>query len=189
MGGAQESARGGGEGRGERGQAEEHAGEAAGSGQRRRLRVQVGPPDERGRQEEEDQAGPSGGRGGRARRRRGQRAQEAGGGGRLGACRLCSPAPSRDTCRPSRLLRAQTSPTLPPARSRWKRPTGCEPRWAWHRFDSRAFGSPRALHMSPRGNGGPWAPWLPARACPKLSRVRVILLCRFVTAAVWCAPF
>ena len=50
----------------------------------------------------------------------------------------------------------------------------------------------RALHMSPRGNGGPW---LPARACPQLSRARYPSLsfchCRRVVCAprFWCVSF
>ena len=62
--------------------------------------------------------------------------------------------------RAAQVARSAPKPPLPspPARSRWKRPTGCEPRWAWHRFDSRAIGSPQALHISLWGNGGPWHP-------------------------------
>ena len=48
----------------------------------------------------------------------------------------CAHHLSHDTCLPSRL-----PPPKPFARSRSKRPTGCEPPWAWHRSDSRPIGS------------------------------------------------
>ena len=48
--------------------------------------------------------------------------------------------------------------------------------------------APRLCAHLAAGNGGPWAPWLPARACPKVSRARYRSLsfcyCRRVVCTV-----